>query len=293
MENVLAFPRRLGDGQPADAEGPHAPPSGAGPGEVGLYGLGYYTLPILEMCRDAGIRVAFVVDDYPEAHPDYPPASTCLRSVLEALGAARVPVWTNPEFCRQLERKAPLPALVASSIVNRMGGSVSTDPYLRSARLVREISGGGRRLLHPVVLAHALRLPAYRKRVALFGFPGSGNILAKHLLAELWKRIDLSPPPPVERMAAFASHYYVSTATLAAHVLRDLAPVGLELTPLEFPTMDLSLALPGERYVRAIRPDEPPFVVVFQPHTRHPDPAGGARTDAPGDALRRRRPPPL
>jgi len=248
MENVLPFPRRLSDGRPSDAATPHAPDSGDGPGEVGLYGLGYYTLPILELCRDAGIRVAFVVDDYPEAHPDYPPASTCLRSVLDALGGARVPLWTNPEFCRQLERKAPLPTLVASSIVNRMDGSVSTDPYLRGARLVREISGGGRCLLHPVVLAHALRLPAYRNRVTLFGFPGSGNILAKHLLAELWQRIDAPPPPSVARVAAFASHYHVSTAILAKHVLRGLAPVGLELTPTQFPTLDLSLALPGDEY---------------------------------------------
>ena len=216
MENVLAFPRRLGDGQPADAEGPHAPPSGAGPGEVGLYGLGYYTLPILEMCRDAGIRVAFVVDDYPEAHPDYPPASTCLRSVLEALGAARVPVWTNPEFCRQLERKAPLPALVASSIVNRMGGSVSTDPYLRSARLVREISGGGRRLLHPVVLATrcgcrrtASASPSSASPAPATSWPstcspnsGNGSTFRRRLPSREWRRsppITTSAPRPSRR----------------------------------------------------------------------------------------------
>ncbi len=72
MEDVLPFPRRLSDGRAADAAHPHAPNSGAGPGEVGLYGLGYYTLPILELCRDARIQVAFVVDDCPEAQPDYP-----------------------------------------------------------------------------------------------------------------------------------------------------------------------------------------------------------------------------
>ncbi len=246
MEDVVPFPRVLNNPPPADA-GVSASPTG--PGEVGLYGLGHYTLPILEYCRDAGIRVAFVVDNCPEAHPAPPPAA-CLRTLRELLAAWPVPLWTNAEFCERLERRTPSPPLVASSILNRLDGSVSTDPYLRAARLIREVSGGSRTLLHPVVLAHVLRPPPYRKRVTLFGFPGAGNILAKHLLAELWGRIDLSPPPSVERAAAFAEHYYVSTAILAHHVLRDLTPVGLELTPLEFPTLDLSLALPGDEYAR-------------------------------------------
>src|SRR5262249_26155734 len=152
-------------------------------GEVGLYGLGYYTQATVDLCRGAGIRVAFVVDDQPETRPGYNAGAVNLQTLRKGLKRQRVPVRTESELFLQLENKVGLPPLIASRFENRSDRSVSADPYLRNARLVREISAGACLLLHPVTLASVLPLPPYRKRVALFGFPGSGNILAQHLLA--------------------------------------------------------------------------------------------------------------
>jgi hypothetical protein len=232
-------------------------PRGAGagravPGEVGLVGLGYHTQAVLDLCRAAGARVAFVVDDRPEQQPGHT-GSTCLATLRAALPRAGVPLLPGAEFFPRLEKGAGLPPLVASSVENRPGGSVSADPYLRNSRLVRELSGGARALVHPVALAQALQLPAYRRRVALFGFPGSGNILAQHLLAALCERAGAGQPPPrVEAVAALAEHYYVSTLVLLRHLLRALRPERLDLVPNEFPTADLSLALPGGDHALAM-----------------------------------------
>ncbi len=104
-----------------------------------------------------------------------------------------------------------------------MDGSVSTDPYLRSARLVREISGGGRCLLHP---DRPGSTPS-RRRGYLWLSPssanilGSGNILAKHLLAELWQRIDAPPPPSVQRVKGGVRRTLLREHV---HTLRDPAP---------------------------------------------------------------------
>jgi hypothetical protein len=221
------------------------------PAEVGLFGLGYYTQAIIDLCRCAGMKVVFVVDDRPEEQPGYTP-TICLHSLREALRNGRVPVWTQSEFFLQVGGKATLPLLIAARIENEVNGSVSSDPYLRSARMIREVSNNACALFHPVCLADAVILPAYRKRVALFGFPGSGNILAHHLVRELQQRVDASVPPPVHSVGAFATHYYVSTFLLIKHLLRDLHPTALELIPVEFPTMDLTLAWPGDEYALAL-----------------------------------------
>jgi hypothetical protein len=237
------------------------------PGEVGLVGLGYHTQAVLDLCQGAGIRVAFVVDDRPEDQPGHT-GSTCLATRRAALASAGVPLLPGAEFFPRLEKGAGLPALVASSVENRPGCPVSADPYLRNARLVREVSGGALALWHPVTLAHALELPAYRGRVALFGFPGSGNILAQHLLAALGDRAGGGPPPAqVGAVAALAEHYYVSTLVLLRHLLRQLRPEGLDLVPNEFPTADLSLALPGGDHALALHVPSNRHLASYFHHT--------------------------
>ncbi len=218
------------------------------PQEVGLYGLGYYTLAVVERCREAGIRTAFVVDDRPEDGPAFRNTATCFRSLRAAFEQARVPIRTESEFFADVERGKQLPVMIAGAIENRLDGSVATDPYLRGARRIREVSRGSTALVHPAALADALFLPAYRKRVALFGFPGSGNILAKHLLAELYQRITAPVPPALSHVAAFAEHYYVSTVLLLRDLFRQLGEVRMELASSQFATADLTLALPGNRY---------------------------------------------
>jgi hypothetical protein len=221
------------------------------PGECGLYGLGYYTAEILQLCQAAGIRVAFVIDDCPESQPGYVSESTCLVTLRSLLRSWQIPVWTDAELFRQVEQKAALPPLIASRIENWPNGSVGTDPYLRGARRLREVSEGRCSLLHPVILSHALALPAYQKRIALFGYPGSGNILAKHLLDALDERRDDPVPPRVGLVAAFAEHYYLSTLALLRDLLKGLGPVAMELAAYQFPTANLSLALPGGEYALA------------------------------------------
>ena len=97
-----------------------------------------------------------------------------------------------------------------------MDGSVSSDPYLRCCP---PGPGGSLRNAAPcctrVILgARAVTAGIPQARGALFGFPGSGNILAKHLIDELWRRLDAPPPLPVVLAGNFAEHYYVSTAVL-------------------------------------------------------------------------------
>jgi hypothetical protein len=237
------------------------------PGEVGLVGLGYHTQAVLDLCRAAGARVAFVVDDRPEQQPGHT-GSTCLATLRAALARAGVQLWAGADLFGRLAGPGGLPPLVASSVENRPGGSVSADPYLRNSRLVRELSGGAHALAHPVALARALELPAYRRRVALFGFPGSGNILAQHLLAALCERAGAGQPPPrVEAVAALAEHYYVSTVVLVRHLLRHLRPQRLELAASQFPTMDLTLELPGGEHAVALHVPSNRHLASYFHHT--------------------------
>ena len=142
--------------------------------------------------------------------------------------------------------------MIAGAVENRVDGSTATDPYLRGAGRIRDFSQGRNTLLHPVVLADVPFLPAYSKRVALFGFAGSGNILAQHLLTELYQRLSAPVPPALDQVAAFAEHYYVSTLLLLRHLFRHLGAVKLSLASSQFPTADLTLALPGDRYALAL-----------------------------------------
>jgi hypothetical protein len=221
------------------------------PKEVGLYGLGYYTQAILELCRDAGIRVAFIVDDRPEIRPWHDPARVCLAYLRHVLTVAEVSLWSEETFRAKAESGEPLPPLLASSIVGGSGGTVDDDPYLHNTRHLRDTLPGKVSLWHPVILAHAVDLPEYSKRVALFGFAGSGNILARHLLGALEALRNYPVPPRTELVAVLAEHYYRSTLTLLWHVLRDLQPQALELAVCQFPTSNLTLALPAGEYALA------------------------------------------
>jgi hypothetical protein len=222
------------------------------PQEVGVYGLGYYTLAVVERCREAGIHTLFVVDDHPEDGPGFRKTATCFRTLRAELRRARVPLRPDTAFFRDVAEGNQLPVMIAGAIENHMDGSASTDPFLRGARRIREVSRGKNRLLHPVALADALFVPAYRKRVALFGFPGSGNILAKHLLADLYQRITAPVPPALVDVAAFAEHYYVSTVLLIGHLFRQFGEVRMELASSQFGTADLTVALPENRYALAL-----------------------------------------
>jgi hypothetical protein len=225
--------------------------NGTVPDEIGLYGLGYYTQAILGICRDAGIRVAFVVDDRPETRLGHDPARVCLASLRQALATGPIHVWSEEEFHAHAARAERLPPLVASSVVGTPGGSAEEDPYLSNARRLRRDTRGRVALLHPVSLAPALGLPAYRKRIALFGFPGSGNILARQFLEALDERRDDPVPPAVSLVAALAEHYYRSTMALLRDLLGGLRPVAIELAAYQFPTANLTLALPDGEYALA------------------------------------------
>src|SRR5262245_10037336 len=107
--------REGGEGMMSEQLGPGA--ARAVPGEVGLYGLGHYTPVILDLCRNLGTRVAFVVDDRPEDQPVHK-VTTCLQALRAALMRARVPVLTESEFFRRLERQEPLPPLIASRVAS-------------------------------------------------------------------------------------------------------------------------------------------------------------------------------
>jgi hypothetical protein len=228
---------------------PFAPDSGAGrPTEVGLVGLGYYTQAVVDLCRAAGLRIAFVVDDVPEFQPNYNPDAVNIDSLRDSLAFSGIPLWPHGELVKRLQANAPMPFLIASRIENYADDAVDSDPYLARARRVRDCSRGARLLHHPVVLAHLLPVPPYRKRVSMFGFPGSGNILAQHLVGAILERCSEPPPPATAAIAAFAEHYYLSTLTLLRSLLAPLAPRALDVSPVQFPTMTLTLALPDDRY---------------------------------------------
>ncbi len=240
---------------------------------LGLFGIGHYTLSIVDMCRRHGIRVAFVVDDCPEERPDN---NSERHSTAGFLGWFRrqlsfwgrsykvqwpdavragiaqhgIPLWSMAKL-RQAVAAGQVPEPILSScITNSWNGKLDDDEFTRAVRTFQDLVGPSIPLLHPVTLERAIQLPRYRRRVGLVGFPGSGNMLTEHLIAHLLERLDGSVPTDVQLVAAFAEHYFVSVALYIreqAQAFRPIKEIGFGFG--EMPTMAVTMALADGSFV--------------------------------------------
>jgi hypothetical protein len=208
-----------------------------GPPDVGLVGFGYYTPAILDLCAEAGTSVAFAVDDSEGAAGDPFGGAHALRS-------RGVPILSTADFVAQV-RRTPELTLVAGRVECTHGTPVADDPFARATAWARAVTDGLPPLVHPVALLDhvpPLRCP---DRYAVFGFPGSGNVLTQTLAAAVFR--DQPMPPAWAARAAVAESYFISTVARAHAVLAPLAPTAIDFYTYHFGRARVNVARDGGR----------------------------------------------
>ena len=222
----------------ADSARPGLPP------EVVVYGVAGYTLPLLAVLRETGVRVRCVVDQQPEADPGTPPGFDPYP-VRAGVGCQAVPIAPADEFFAEARSGGcPVP-VIAASIESEYHQRPEDDPFRRAADAVRDGTGGAVTLWHPASLVGTLPIPPVPGRFALIAYPGSGNVLALNILGELAARA-AGPMPETARWASgFVEHLFVTTSNLFRARLAGLGVTEFGFNTAELPTMAVGLALPG------------------------------------------------
>jgi len=194
---------------------------------VGLVGLGYYTLTVADLCSEAGHSVAFAVDDREGTDGD--PSGAAYWMNIRG-----IPVLTATEFVERM-RSDPVP-LVATRVECAPDCAPEDEPFGRAGKWVRRVSGAGP-LVHPVSLLAQVPPVDCPVRYAVFGFPGSGNMLAQNLIEGLYAR-RVEPVPPAFTMRAGLSEAFFHT--IVSHLrarLASLLPTNVRFVPHDFGTM--------------------------------------------------------
>jgi len=195
---------------------------------VGLVGLGFHTGTVADLCEEAGLRVGFAVDDRDGADGD--PFGAAF-----ALAVRGIPLLPAAAFAQRVWRNPGL-ALVAGRVDCAVGAAVADDSFVRAAEWVRRTVGPNA-LLHPAALLERVPPTACPNRYAVFGFPGSGNVLTQHLIGNLYARRPLPPPPIWVMRAGLAEYFFHSTVARIRAAMAPLNPTHIDFIPHEFGTM--------------------------------------------------------
>ena len=239
------------------------------PVEAGVVGFGFYTATVFDLLAEAGRPARFIVDDRGDGDPDGVRYAAAVRGipVLDAaafagrakrgavLYAGRVEA-TPPADAGPASGQPPAARYPAHSGSDRafagraksgarydgredtpLSPDLACDAPRQIAAWVARACGGPVPVRHPVELLQRVPMPPCPDRYAVFGFPGSGNILTQNLIAGLFGR---NPPPAPEgwqMRAGLSEHYFLSTAARVRVALARLAPTHVDFIPHEFGTM--------------------------------------------------------
>lgn len=208
------------------------PPSGS---TVGLIGLGYHTLAVADLCAEAGLRVAFAVDDREGADGDPHGAAFWMT-------ARGVPVLSATEFVERV-RADPVPLVAA-----RVEGpdDAPPGPFDRATIWVRR-TAGVRPLFHPSALLERVPPAECPGRYAVLGFPGTGNVLTQHLVAGACAERTSVMPAPFALRAGLAEGFFHGTVARVRAALAPLSSARIDFIPHEFGTMLVTAEWSAER----------------------------------------------
>lgn len=221
---------------------------------VGIVGLGYHTGAVADLCAEAGLRVGFAVDDREgQAGDPFGGAS--------ALVARGIPLLPAAAFARQV-RHNPRLTLVAGRF------EAATDSFVRAAEWVKRM-GGATRPTHPSALLDRVPAAPCPERYAVFGHPGSGNVLTQHLIDGLFAGPPAPEPARWAVRASLAEHAFHSAAAAVRAALAPLAPAHVEFIPHEFGTMIVSVERgDGAAVAFGVPSDRHHGFRIFRTHSR-------------------------
>jgi len=201
---------------------------------IGIVGLGYYADTVVRLCAELGLPVGFVVDDREGANGDP-------YGAAHHLGQRDIPLLSNGEFAEQSREADGGLLLVAGRVDCHFDVTLDDDPFRQVTDWVARISPHQEPPFHPVeLLARAVPLPC-PNRYAVFGFPGSGNVLTQNLVEHLYARQPAEVPPAWMVRANLSEQYFYSFAARARALLAPLSPTRIEFIPHDFGTMMVSV----------------------------------------------------
>lgn len=244
----------------------------AGDPRVGLVGLGFYTESVVNLCAEVGLSVGFAVDDL--AGTDRPrPLAAGARTALAKRG---IPLLSAAEFAARARDTEDGLTLVAGRVECELPLAPTDDPFRQLTEWVSRTIPGQELPLHPAALL-ALADPVHcPDRYAVFGFPGSGNVLAQNLVAALFARNPELPPPAWQGRAVLSEQYFYGVSARVGALLEPLAPTRVEFIPYDFGTMRVSVECGGRAGVVYDVPSDrhlglPAFPAHAQPTRRAVD----------------------
>ena len=201
---------------------------------IGVVGLGYYTDTVVRLCAELGLPVGFIVDDLEGA-------------IGDPYGAARhltrrdIPLLSTAEFADQSRAADGELLLVAGRIDCDAAVALDDDPFRQVTDWVARAAPGQEPLLHPVALLARSTPVQCPDRYAVFGFPGSGNVLTQNLVEALYARRPAEVVPAWQVRANLSEQYFYSFAARARALLAPLSPTRIEYVPHDFGTMMVSV----------------------------------------------------
>jgi hypothetical protein len=121
-------------------------------------------------------------------------------------------------------------------VENALPLELADDPFHRAAAWVARACGPNVGLRHPAELIGRAP-PTCPNRYAVYGFPGSGNILTQSLVVEMFARRPAPPPPSWVMRATLTEHFFYSFAARVKAAVAPMSPTHVDFVPHEFGTM--------------------------------------------------------
>lgn len=203
-----------------------------------LVGFGYHALAVADLCAEAGRPVAFAVDDTGGGVTD-------TFGSAYWLGTRGIPVVSADEFAERVRRTPDLELVAVRVECDRQATTPADDPFARAQAWVRRTTG--RALLHPAALVGRVPPLPCPGRYAMFGFPGSGNVLTQNLVDALYDRHQQPYPTAWALRAPLTEYHFHSVAARIRALLAPLNTTHLDFASQEFGTMLVDLECGPER----------------------------------------------
>lgn len=201
---------------------------------LGVVGLGFYTNTIVSLCSEVGLPIGFVVDDR-EGHEGDP------FGAASHLARRGIPLLSAAEFAQRARQAEGGLVLVAGRIECQLPLALADDPYRQVARWVARTAPGAAAPLHPAALVERVAPLPCPNRYAVFGFPGSGNVLTQNLVEGLYARRPAEVPREWQVRSNLTEQYFYSVTARVHSLLHPLAPTRVEFIPYDFGTMRISV----------------------------------------------------
>lgn len=201
---------------------------------IGIVGLGYYTPAIASLCSEVGLPVGFAVDDRAGASGDP-------FAAAHILGCRGIPLLSTAEFVERAQHTPDGLTLIAGRIACELPLAAADDPYRQLAAWVARVAPNQAAPLHPAALLDRVDPLPCPNRYAVFGFPGSGNVLTQNLVEGLFARRPADIPFDWRVRAGLVEQHFYGLSATVNELLAPLAPDRVEFIPYEFGTMTVSV----------------------------------------------------